>query len=966
MSLKKIPENAISKYPVRLYPHREFQSGSAGTVGSVYVFPNRSSTQKDNIDERLEFAPILDGVQIKPFDVNSLEQRRIDIYGGDFSNILAGPFRDFVPTVKFYRYTVSSTNTGNSWTSKDASVINGDSWSYGDTLTSDLVTIDDNGNETVTDTNIATFEYRDLNGGFWISNGETYIAVPDSIAEKRAVKNYEPALALLLDGAHPLTQDHAWRSGIDPDEIQSFPYTAPDGTVYDVLNDTAVQGATLGVFSGFTIDEDDNGLEFLDSPIVSKDDVNPWPPEIAKWGYAVNPQFATLGYSDLSMHPRNMTKKDISIVRSSHEAFSRGTAVQKQLFQKFRNSTVTDSGWWCHNKYALSLNSYEDPTSGTMLPALHYDNGSNVYSLDNTDGFTIDCWIKPSPLQTDIGTIVHLEGNYALTLEPHAGSMIDGVPQYYRVSWHWGVNADHSIAAATPDVSSNYLLRQGQWHRITIRWSQDFNNGKFDVWIDNALDVEDTSYSPAVITSKNTVLTIGCWNEDSTNNTRTVLDAYAETQGQVWHSGTASSTFNDGKTLGTALQLNSMLGSLSCYNTALTQLEIREENESQSIDSERYLWRFTWQYNSSDDVKTWKKRYFVGDGDQPNLDLFYKEGLVGLLATETSRNVPYSVNAGHITGMPLIHVHGFCEEKIQNQYPVITGYPEISNINDANAYPEYDGMTPTSDKINYFIDHWQKWGWLRSMNTLFSHSDEPYQRLGIIEYSGDNIGDLSSEKSLAHFYDDEKYTLSDEILAAASVNNPNGVMKQENYATEAIKGSLSDSDFLPPFSIIINIPVVYYGMRIKKRSLVLQWTDDNTGKSYQLVDRAGILYHGMPGMNNKVGHIDYEDGLICIFSPLLATACLDNFSIAFDGEKDLNVMQFDLQMGKRSGTVSSNKSFQALYPSSEANDNEKGVIGVSDVYIHDENLNILAKAKLANPILKRANDSFLFRLRLDF
>lgn len=961
MSLKKIPENAISKYPVRLYPHREFQSGSAGTVGSVYVFPNRSNTQKDNIDERLEFAPIVDGVQIKPFDVNSLEQRRIDIYGGDFSNILVGPFRDFVPTVKFYRYSGISTISRNTYTSDPASDINDELWSYGDTINADLVTVDSDGNDVPADTNFATFEYRDINGGFWISNGKTYIAVPDSTAEQRDVTNYEPALALLLDGAHPLAQDHAWRGGIDPDEIQSFPYTAPDGTVYDVLNDSAVQGATLGVFSGFTIDEDENGLEFLDRPIVSKDDVNPWPPEIEKWGYAVNPQFVTLGYSDLSMHPRNMTKKDISIVRSSHDAFGRGTIAQKQLFQKFRNSLATDSGWWCHNKYALTLNSYEDPSDGTMLPALHYDNDSNVYGLENTDGFTIDCWIKPSPTQIDIGTIVHLEGNYALTLEPHADSVVDGVPQYYRVSWHWNTNAGDSAAAGTPDVSSNYLLRQGQWHRVTIRWSQDFNNGKFDIWIDDVMDVEDKNYSPANISSGNTVLTIGCWNEDSTNDTRTLLDGYAETQSQIWHNGTALNSYGDGKTISTSLQLNSMLGSLNCYNTALTQLELREENESQSMDPERYLWRFTWQYDTSDNVKTWHKLYFKGDGSKGNLDSFYKEGLVEVLDEEISRNTPYSVNAGHITGMPLVHVHGFCEEKVQGQYPVITGYPAIADITDTDAYPEYDGMTPASDRINYFIDHWKKWHWLRSMNTLLSHSDEPYQRRGIIEYSGANIGNLDEDKSLAHFYDDEKYTLSDETLAAAGSG-----LTQDSYATSAIKGSLSDSDFLPPFSTIINIPVIYYGMRIKERSLVLEWSDESTGKSYQLIDKAGILYHGMLGMNNKVGHIDYENGLVCIFSPLLSTACLDNFSIAFDGEKDLNVMQFDLQMGKRSGTVSSNKSYKPLRPSSEANDNEAGVIGVSDVYIHDENLNILAKARLANPILKRANDSFLFRLRLDF
>ena len=966
MSLNRIPDNAISKYSVKLYPSRVFQSGSAGVTGSVYIFPNRSITQKDNIDERLEFAPIVDGIQIKPFDANSLEQRRIDIYGGDFSNIIAGPFRDFVPIIYTYKYTGTSSSSTITHSNVDASDINTDTWVYGDTVAVTTIShVTHSGTEVNQNPLIPkVYEYRDFNGGFWISEGLVYNEVPAVSSSVRDNINYEPALALLLDGAHPLSEDHAWRGSIDPDEIQSFPYTAPDGTVYDVLNDSAVSPGSLGVFSGFTIGTDENGIDFLDRPIISKEDVNAWPPEIEKWGSTVSPQFITLGYSDLSMHPRNMTKKDITVFRSSHEAFGRGTIAQKQLYNQFKNSLVTDSGWWAHNKHALSLNTYEG-ISGPLSPVLHYDNGSDEYTLNNSDGFTIDFWIKPTPTQTGIGTVVHVEGNYAITVEPHVNSIINGIPQYYRVSWHWGANSVYSVEATAPDISSNYLIRQGEWHRVTIRWSENFNNGKFDIWIDNVIDIEDISYSPTVIASKNTTMVVGGWNSDTSQDSKTTIDTYAVKQSRNF--GTVS-TFGDGKNLPINLQCTSHIGSLSCYNYALTQLDLRNEFSSQTLDMTKYLWKFDWKYISDSDIPIWHKLWFKGDSSKSNINDFYNEGDVNILDAAESNNVPYSTNAGHIAGMPIALVHGFCKEYVQSSYPVITGYPDMSDIADVAAYPDKDGMLPSSNGINYFIDHWKSFGWLRSLNSIITHSDEPVNRNDIIKYYGELIGDITESKSLANFYDDEIYTLTEEEQALGLVSGTDDQPETQTFLTSALyeDGKFTDADFLPPFSVILNIPIVYYGTAIKERSLSLEWTDELTNVSYTVVDHSGILYLGMPRSGNKVGHIDYRSGLICIFSPLLASACLDNFSITFDGVKDLNVMQFDLQMGKGSGTISSNKSFKPLSPSMEAHDNEVGIIGVSDVYIHDENLNILAKVKLANPILKRANDSFLFRARLDF
>ena len=85
MAIIRLEDKYKSKQSIHLTPKRRFVSSSSGITGSLYVFPNRSVTQKDNIDSRLDLAPMVgpdsefSGTPIRPYDSNSLEQRRIEI-----------------------------------------------------------------------------------------------------------------------------------------------------------------------------------------------------------------------------------------------------------------------------------------------------------------------------------------------------------------------------------------------------------------------------------------------------------------------------------------------------------------------------------------------------------------------------------------------------------------------------------------------------------------------------------------------------------------------------------------------------------------------------------------------------------------------------------------------------------------------------------------------------------------------
>ena len=92
MAIQRVEDKNKLLSKVELHPKRTYISGSWGVSGSIYVFPNRSETQKDNIDERLNMWPIVDGTAedydpnspplsesliIRPYSGDSLEARRL-------------------------------------------------------------------------------------------------------------------------------------------------------------------------------------------------------------------------------------------------------------------------------------------------------------------------------------------------------------------------------------------------------------------------------------------------------------------------------------------------------------------------------------------------------------------------------------------------------------------------------------------------------------------------------------------------------------------------------------------------------------------------------------------------------------------------------------------------------------------------------------------------------------------------
>ena len=63
---------------------------------------------------------------------------------------------------------------------------------------------------------------------------------------------------------------------------------------------------------------------------------------------------------------------------------------------------------------------------------------------------------------------------------------------------------------------------------------------------------------------------------------------------------------------------------------------------------------------------------------------------------------------------------------------------------------------------------------------------------------------------------------------------------------------------------------------------------------------------------------------------------------------------------------SSNPNYKKLIPSDYASDTAKQFVYISTINLHDENFNVIGRANLAQPIIKRDTDGYMFRLKMDF
>ena len=175
--------------------------------------------------------------------------------------------------------------------------------------------------------------------------------------------------------------------------------------------------------------------------------------------------------------------------------------------------------------------------------------------------------------------------------------------------------------------------------------------------------------------------------------------------------------------------------------------------------------------------------------------------------------------------------------------------------------------------------------------------------------------------------------------------------------------------------VIFDASNLFYGMTIKPGSVVIKdsaITGSGGELSMTLRDNfQGNLYRADSESENckwnTVGNVLYEEGIFIIKAPTIPYFGREKFEIEFEGIQNIHILEINVPAGQSKINSSSNSSFNNdIKPNDFASTNDPTFVGISGVLLHDDNLNVIARTNLAQPLIKTQADKYVFRIKIDF
>lgn len=175
--------------------------------------------------------------------------------------------------------------------------------------------------------------------------------------------------------------------------------------------------------------------------------------------------------------------------------------------------------------------------------------------------------------------------------------------------------------------------------------------------------------------------------------------------------------------------------------------------------------------------------------------------------------------------------------------------------------------------------------------------------------------------------------------------------------------------------VFFDISNMYYGLSIKPGTFIL--SDANISGSISSSvsmtikdDGYGNLYRadatGAHATWASIGNIFYNEGIALIKTPQLYFFGLEQFRCEFQGIQNIHVLSVNGYARPMQEISSSYVNFQNGNIDDFANETDKKYVFISNVLLHDDNLNVIGRTSIAQPVLKRSGDKFLFKIKMDY
>jgi hypothetical protein len=206
-----------------------------------------------------------------------------------------------------------------------------------------------------------------------------------------------------------------------------------------------------------------------------------------------------------------------------------------------------------------------------------------------------------------------------------------------------------------------------------------------------------------------------------------------------------------------------------------------------------------------------------------------------------------------------------------------------------------------------------------------------------------------------------------------------------DWYNKNVRTTYKSFDLLTSSLRVIDIPSIFYGKRITTGSIYLY---DNsyyslTGTIKYVDDCYGNIILSGSDITSKVGNVFYSEGLIVLTDPLIlsssVTATFGNgayysgssddtlYHIEFKGDVSINSKVMMCRMGSGDVNASNNPSYYTVDVKGRIIPRYIGsATYITSIGIYNEERQLVAVAKLAQPIRKREKDRLDIKLRLDF
>jgi hypothetical protein len=672
--------------------------------------------------------------------------------------------------------------------------------------------------------------------------------------------------------------------------------------------------------------------------------------------------------------------------------FFRKQTIREVLYPYYRTTYPTlhwaYSNYNCLNFFTGSNDTESLPTGSVLMYA--NTNGvvgaptsgsieDNIYIPDAA--FTFDFRINPRYTQANVtdpwnpGTIFHLPDVFAVSVisgtHRDASGFIDRFGLMLQVREGCLINPNDVTVGSGIFTSSLDALKRNHWHHVVIRWgtnSRDNGTGSFIVDGQNVGNfVIPSSSLRDTLTTNSDVLFVGNYFEGTTTDS----SYFFATQPSLvsaslpWLLNVPS--VNAPTTYDFKNPLNAEVHELRIWNKYLDDITLSQTSASSIVDNS--------------DLLFYVPPFFTPESTKRRLPT----SLSSILNTNRSTDDPFNVALAFSTGAHYVNVENFTRDFANSNYPLhweltasVIPSTAISPLEDVNNV--LYNQRPHVKRRNLLIMPCDDGLFIPDYAVLLSGTITGEITSGNMNYKYTNDLDIFDPSiiSLTNMIPDVEYT---PIINSLGQTEWQKVINVDPAVTET--SILSNFAFTVQQKTrnessnqvtIFDISNLYYGNRIRPKTFEITdpYLTGSAGKiSVTLKDDGyGCLYRADSDTPHAtwahVGNVLYDEGICVVKSPHLYFFGKEAHELQFDGVR--NIHSFKVRIPAAAGLInsSSNPSYQPVSASLDANDYDQKFVYITGINLHDENLNVVMKGTLAQPVVKRTGDKIMFKLGVDF